>query len=474
MYRKKAHLHFVGIGGIGMSGIATILKYQGYRISGCDIDVEQKSIQELRSIGCIIHEGHNTEYCNDSSIDVLVYSSAVKASSPEIIAAQDRGTPTIPRALMLAELMRTKYSVAIAGSHGKTTTTSMISHILIEAHTDPTVIIGGHLKNISTHARLGSGDFLVAESDESDRSFLYLHATLAIVTNIDLEHLETYRDLDDVKDTFKQFLSNLPFYGKAIVCVDDPNVRSILPLPHIKTIKYGLDDQAEYADIFASHIQLYADYSSFIVNHKTEKTVLGPVTVSMPGRHNILNALAAITLALELGITFEIAAAALQTFKGVDRRFSYKGLFNGAEIFDDYGHHPQEIFNTLQVARKRTKNKLTVIFQPHRYSRTHKLWDQFVDMFTSCPIDNLIITDIYPASEAPIPGVTAEKLVQAIQQKNPSFSVKYAPYDSSFDAIQQELNGCIADQDLILLQGAGKINKLADSLAKSNDQEAPL
>ncbi len=466
MYRKKAHLHFVGIGGIGMSGIAKILKYQGYLISGCDLDMEQKSVEELREIGCSISQGHNTAACNDSSIDVLVYSSAVKSSSPEISAAQARGIPTIPRALMLAELMRTKYSIAIAGSHGKTTTTSMISHILIEAHLDPTVIIGGHLKNISAHARLGKGDFLVAESDESDRSFLYLHATLAVVTNIDLEHLETYKDLDDIKETFKRFLNNLPFYGKAILCVDDPQVRAILPLPHIKTIKYGLEDQVELADIFARDVRLEVDHSTFTVYRKGHDKPLGSMNVSMPGRHNVLNALAATTLSLELGIDFETIAQALQGFKGVDRRFSYKGTFKGAEIFDDYGHHPLEIFNTLQVARKRAQKKLTVVFQPHRYTRTHKLWQQFVDMFVSCPIDHLIITDIYPASEAAIPEVTAENLVRAIQQRNPRFTVTYAPYDASFDAIKKELVHRVDTKDLVLLQGAGKVNKLADTLAE--------
>src|SRR5579859_4287248 len=216
MYRKKVHIHFVGIGGIGMSGIAKILKYQGYQISGCDTDTDQKSVEELSSLGCQISAGHNTPLCNDPLIDVLVYSSMIKSSSQEIVAAQERGIPTIPRALMLAELMRTKFSIAIAGSHGKTTTTSMISHLLIEALMDPTIIIGGHLKNISAHARLGKGDFLVAEADESDRSFLYLQATLAVVTNINLEHLDTYTDLDDIKETFKRFLNNLPFYGKAI------------------------------------------------------------------------------------------------------------------------------------------------------------------------------------------------------------------------------------------------------------------
>src|SRR5579872_3677738 len=418
VYNKKAHIHFVGIGGIGMSGIATILKYQGYDISGCDADLDQQSVRNLRALGCTVHQGNNTPGCNDGSIDILVYSSAIKSQNPEILAAQERGIPTIPRALMLAELMRTKYSIAIAGSHGKTTTTSLVSHILMEARKDPTIIIGGHLKSISTNARLGEGDFLVAETDESDRSLLHLQATIAVVTNIDLEHLETYKDIDDIKDTFKQFLNNLPFYGKAIMCIDDANVRSLLPLPHIKTIKYGLDASA---DFYATNINLEGDHSTFTVWHKAH--CLGPVTFSMPGRHNVLNSLAATAVALDLEIPFATIAAALKSFKGVERRFSYRGEFKGAEIFDDYGHHPNEILNTLLVARKRSKQRLIVVFQPHRFTRTDKLWHDFVATFATSHVDKLLVTDIYPASEQPIPGITSENLVKAVEQSNPSISV---------------------------------------------------
>lgn len=465
MYRKKAHVHFMGIGGIGMSGIAKILAYQGYTVSGCDLDMEQKSIEELVSLGVCISHGHASDICSSPGIDVLVYSSAVRTNNPEIAQAQARGIPTIPRALMLAELMRTKYSIGIAGSHGKTTTTSLISHILIENLFDPTVIIGGHLKNISSHARLGKGDFLVAETDESDRSFLYLHATLAVVTNIDLEHLETYTDIEDIKQSFKHFLNNLPFYGKAILCVDDPHVRSLLPLPHIKTIKYGLDDTA---DIYAQTMDLQATHSEVCVFHKQQDAVLGTVHIPMPGRHNVLNALAAITLSLELGLSFRAIAQAIETFKGVDRRFSYKGTYQGAEIFDDYGHHPIEIYNTMLVARKRAKNKLVMVFQPHRYTRTHKLWQQFIDLLASDTIDHLIITDIYPASEMPIADVTAENMVKAIKQQNPHASVSYAPYEPTFAAIKKRVHAASGTDDLILLQGAGKINKLADILIQEN------
>ncbi len=460
-YKKMPHIHFVGIGGIGMSGIATILKHQGYIISGCDLDMDQASIKQLRALGCTVHQGNNTPGCHDDSIDILVYSSAVKQNNPEIVAAQQRGIPTIPRALMLAELMRTKHSIAIAGAHGKTTTTSLISHILIEANMDPTVIIGGHLKNISTNARLGSGTFLIAEADESDRSFLQLQATLAIVTNIDLEHLETYTDLEDIKNTFKQFLNNLPFYGKAIVCIDDANVRSILPMPHVKTIRYGLTLDA---DIYATDVELNADHSTFTVWNGQEK--LGQALINMPGRHNVLNSLAAISLAHDLEIPFETIAHALRSFKGIERRFSHKGTYKGADIFDDYGHHPQEIMNALLVAKNRTKRKLTVVFQPHRYTRTNKLWNNFVETFANSSIDNLIITDIYPASEAPIENVTSKRLVEEIQQKNPALAVQYIPFSDDFEEIKKEVEKMIDKDDLLLLQGAGKINKLADKIAE--------
>ncbi len=462
-YKKMPHIHFVGIGGIGMSGIATILKHQGYTISGCDLDMDQQSIKNLLTLGCTIHQGNNSPGCHDDSIDILVYSSAVKQDNPEIVAAQQRGIPTIPRALMLAELMRTKHSIAIAGAHGKTTTTSLISHILIEANMDPTVIIGGHLKNISTNARLGSGTFLIAEADESDRSFLQLQATLAIVTNIDLEHLETYRDLDDIKNTFIQFLNNLPFYGKAIVCIDDANVRSILPIPHLKTIKYGVTPDA---DIYATDVDLQADRSIFTVWNAQEKEPLGVVLINMPGRHNVLNSLAAIALANDLEIPFGTIASAIKSFRGIERRFSYKGQFRGADIFDDYGHHPQEILNTLIVAKNHTKGKLTVVFQPHRYTRTCKLWNNFLDLFANSKIDNLIITDIYPASEAPIENITSARFVQELHQKNPALAVSYIPFSDDFDQIKTAVEKLIGNGDLLLLQGAGKINKLADKISE--------
>jgi len=462
MYKKKAHLHFVGIGGIGMSGIAKILKFQGYKISGCDCDLAQKSIEDLKNIGCDIYKGNNTAKCLDDNIDILIYSSAIKNDNPEIISAQRRGIPIIPRALMLAELMRNKYSIAIAGAHGKTTTTSLISHILIESKMDPTVIIGGHLKNISTNALLGGGDFLVAEACESDRLLEKLHATFAIITNIDLEHLETYRDINDIKNTFNIFLNNLPFYGKAFLCTDDPNIQSLLPIPHLKTIKYGLDKTL--ADIYAEDIRINPNNSTFTVIKKSEKNALGTLSVNMPGKHNIQNCLAAIAVALDLEIPFKTISQAIQNFRGIERRFCYKGTYMGAEIFDDYGHHPKEIENTLIVAKRRTKGKLTVVFQPHRYTRTDKLWEQFVDTFIESDIDQLIVTDIYPASEPPIPGITSKNLVQSILQKKPFFPVAYAPYDENFTSVNRLLRNSIKANDLILSLGAGKITDLSKKL----------
>ncbi|MFA6065575.1 MAG: UDP-N-acetylmuramate--L-alanine ligase [Candidatus Babeliaceae bacterium] len=462
MYNKKAHIHFIGIGGIGMSGIATILHYQGYTISGCDLDLEQKSIENLRALGCQIYKGNNTAHCHDASINILVYSSAIKPHDPEIVAAQQRGIPTISRALMLAELMRTKYSIAIAGAHGKTTTTSLISHILIEAHKDPTVIIGGHLKNISTNARFGKGDFLVAEADESDKSFLHLYPTLAVVTNIDLEHLDVYTDLADIQKAFLHFLSNIPFYGKAIVCYDDSNLQKILPLPHIKTVSYGLNPAA---DIYATDIVLEKDYSTFSVWLKNNNQALGTITLAMPGKHNILNALAALAITRDIGIPFNEIAHALANFKGIERRFSHKGTsYHGAEIFDDYGHHPTEIYNTLLVARKKAHNKLIVVFQPHRYTRTQALWKDFLQVFATSSIDHLIITDIYAASESPIDTITSQRLVEELRSCNPTCTVSYEPLEDAFVSIKNNVDAVMHEGDLLLLLGAGKVNKLAHYL----------
>ncbi len=456
MYKKTTHIHFMGIGGIGMSAIAKILRLQGYRVSGCDLDMNQKSIKQLKEIGCEITNAHDTALCKDLSIDILVYSSAIKQTHPEIIRARERHIPVIQRATMLAELMRTKHSIAIAGAHGKTTTTSMISHILMQTELDPTVIIGGHLKNIGTNAYLGKGDFIVAEADESDRSFLNFNPTLAVITNIDLEHLDTYKDLDDIIATFKQFLNNIPFYGKAILCIDDPVIRSILPsLSHLNIITYGL---CEDADINGSNIILERTFGEFTV--KAYNKLCGIAKLQLTGQYNIQNALGAIAVMHELDIPFTTTREALATFQGVERRFSLHGTYRGAEIFDDYAHHPKEIASVLKVARQRAEKRLIVVFQPHRFSRTHHLWNQFIETFLSYQIDELIITDIFPASEQPIEGVTSNALVQSLQSKNRAFNSCYIPFDEDFENIILHLNKIIQAGDLILLLGAGKIYQI--------------
>jgi UDP-N-acetylmuramate--alanine ligase len=463
MYQKK-HIHFIGIGGIGMSGIAKVLKQQGYDISGCDKNIHQKSIYDLQALGCMIHEGNNTPSCINNQTDIVVYSSAIQPHNPEVVLAQKKGIPTIARALMLAEIMRTKYSIAIAGSHGKTTTTSLVSHIFLEAHKDPTVIIGGHLQSLSSNAQSGSGDFIIAEADESDRSLTHLHPTIAVLTNIDFEHVDTYKDIDDIVVTFKQFLNNIPFYGKAIVCADDPHIQKLLPeLTHIKTIRYGLHNDT--SSIYAQKISLEKDRSVMTIYNAETDTTYEDIIVNIPGKHNALNALAAFSIALYSDIDPYHIKKGLETFKGVDRRFTYKGTYKKADVFDDYGHHPTEIYNTLITALNRCNNKLHVVFQPHKYSRTQHLWRDFVHVFAYASIDNLIITDIYPAHEKPIPGITSSHLVEEILFKNPACNVTYVSYDESFLDIITHINDRVQPNDLILTLGAGKITLLSKKIS---------
>ncbi len=470
MYKKREHIHFMGIGGIGMSGIAEIVKLQGYTVSGCDSSSEGKSISHLQNIGCTVFQNHNA--CHVDNADVLVYSSAIKKDHPEIVAALERAIPVIPRALMLAELMRTKYSVAVTGAHGKTTTTSLISHIMIEAQKNPTVIVGGVLKNIDSNAQLGDSNLLIAEADESDRSFLYLNPTMAVVTNIDNEHLETYSGLDDIKKTFQDFLARLPFYGKAIVCIDDPNIQAILPLPHVCTVKYGLNSNA---DIMGNIVSLGTMQSVFdVFRNKDSKGFalatplhLGRVTLNIPGDHNVLNALAALSLCLEFDIPFATIAKALETFFGVERRFEFKGTFKGTEVFDDYGHHPTEIEKTLAVAQRRTNagGRLHVIFQPHRYTRTEKLWREFVELFASAKnrfsVATLIVANIHPASEEPIPNITSLRLTEAIKKMNPELTIMH--YEN-FGQIIEAIEKIAQPNDLVLTIGAGKINQVGSEI----------
>jgi UDP-N-acetylmuramate--alanine ligase len=465
MYTKNYHFHFMGIGGIGMSGLAKILAQQGYMVTGCDLSCDEKNVSELKKLGVKLCKGHLQELCADDTINTLVYSSAIKLNHPEIIAAQKRQIPVVARAEILAELMKSKYSIAVAGSHGKTTTSSLLSHILFDAKVDPTIIVGGHIKNIHSNAHSGSSKILVAEADESDRSFLLLHPTISIITNIDLEHLETYKDLDDIKKTFLEFIDKLPFYGKTILCIDDATNRSLLPLITNKYTTYGLTTDAE---LHAINVSLEASQSTFtVINNQKE---LGEINLPIAGRHNVLNSLAAISAALEMGLTFDQIKNAIITFQGVERRFMHHGTWRGAEIFDDYGHHPKEIESTLLVARKRALHKLHVVFQPHRYSRTQHLWNDFIKAFIDSNIDSLTITDIYAASEDPVEGITAQELAHAIQKSNPPFSVTYKPMDDQFQSIFSDLEIKSNEKDLILLLGAGKINQLASILIK---KEAP-
>ncbi|MDP3788256.1 MAG: UDP-N-acetylmuramate--L-alanine ligase [Candidatus Chromulinivorax sp.] len=460
---KQQHFHFVGINGIGMSGIAKILHKKGYIISGCDLSCDHANIQELVDADCKISSQHNSALCNDDSITTIVYSSDVPYNSPELVNARNKGIATIQRAAALAEIMQSKYSIGVAGSHGKTTTTSMIAHIFIEAQTDPTIIVGGIMHNINNNARYGQGDYLIAETDESDRSHLLLPVTVGVLTSVDFEHANVYKNLDEVVAVFTQFLNQIPHHGKAIVCVDDDNISNMSPIFYLKVITYGTK---KFADIQPINIQLHPDSSSFDIFDSRTQTVLGSININMPSIYNVLNATAAITTALEQAIPFSVIAQALASFQGVDRRFSYKGTMQSpsAEIFDDYGHHPTEIYHSLITARRKTKNKLIVVFQPQRYTRTFHLWDEFVRVFQTADIDHLIITDIYTANEPAIQNVTSQRLAQEIRNSNPSYQVHYVPFQADLGDIRKNVLNITDDDDLILLLGAGKVNKLAEKL----------
>lgn len=470
MYNKKLHIHFVGIGGIGMSGIAHILVQQGYTVSGSDLSISTPILEKLRTLGCTIFVGHDA--ANVKNADVIVYSSDVKQSNPEIQAALLKDRPVIPRALMLAELMRTKYSVAVSGSHGKTTTTSLISHLFLQAKRDPTILIGGVLKNISSHAQLGTSDVLIAEADESDRSFLLLNPTTAIVTNIDREHLNTYKDLDDIKQAFNDFLSRLPFYGKGIICIDDENIRSILPLQHIQLIKYGLSNDADIRgeivslDPFTSTVDIYITHHCarlWNITCTEKEILLGRVIIGIPGIHNVQNGLAAIALCLEYGLSFEEIQNGLKTFSGVGRRFEKKGTFQGATVFDDYGHHPTEILHTIDVAKKHVLpgGRLIVFFEPHRYSRTKSLWPDFIQVLRRLPADMICITNIYGSIEAPIENITSKQLVKEINNMPTYGKVLHIP---TYDDVQYYIKKHAQQNDVIISLGAGKMYTTIEQL----------
>ncbi len=453
MFRKYQHVHFVGIGGSGMSGIAEVLLNLGYRVSGSDLR-RSPLTERLVARGARVAEGHAAE--NVAEAHVVVTSTAVRRDNPEVVEARRRGIPVIPRAEMLAELMRLKYGVAIAGSHGKTTTTSMVALVLDRGGLDPTVVVGGRLGVLGSGARLGKGDFMVAEADESDRSFLKLTPTIAVVTNIDREHLDTYRDLADVQDAFTGFLNKVPFYGACVLCLDDPPVQDVLPRIERRVISYGLSPQAR---VSARDVALGPKGSSFAV--AVEDRSLGPITLAVPGAHNVANALAAVAVGLDLEIEFSAIRAALESFTGVDRRFQVRGEAGGILVIDDYGHHPTEIRATLDTLRRRAGSRRTVVlFQPHRYTRTQALWDEFCRAFLQS--DVLLLTDIYPASEEPIPGVTAEALAQAIGERGH----RQVAWVGDLKAAAERLAEETREGDVVLTLGAGSVWTAGEELLR--------
>jgi UDP-N-acetylmuramate--alanine ligase len=454
IFGKVKHIHFVGIGGIGMSGIAELLLNLGYHISGSDLRRTEVT-EHLSDIGGRIFLGHGPQNINGA--DVVVFSSAVKGDNTEIVEAGERSIPVIPRAEMLAQLMRLKYGVAVAGAHGKTTTTNMIGSILTKGGLDPTVIIGGRLNQWGgSNARLGSSDFLVAEADESDGSFLALSPSMAVITNIDYEHIDFYRSMDNLRKTFVDFINKVPFFGRAILCLDDKEVQGLIPKLTKSYLTYGLSPQS---DIRASEIEKEGLNTSFDVIFKD--TLMGKINICIPGDHNVLNALAAVAVGLELDIDFEYIKEGLKGLGGLRRRFEIKDERGGIIFLDDYGHHPTEIVATITTAKECWPDRrLVLIFQPHRYTRTKALWDKFVIAFNQA--DFLIITPIYGAGEEPIPGVDSRSLYQGIKDHGHR-AVNFCPYKK--DVISLLLDE-VRPGDLVLTLGAGDINLVGTELLK--------
>jgi UDP-N-acetylmuramate--alanine ligase len=454
MYRigKIRRVHFVGIGGIGMSGIAEVLLNLGYEISGSDVK-ESEVTRRLSSLGCAVSYGHSK--ANLREADVVVISSAVRRDNPEIEAAEEKLIPVIPRAEMLAELMRMKIGIAIAGTHGKTTTTSLISTILAAGGLDPTVVIGGRLNSIGSNARLGQGDFLVAEADESDGSFLKLMPTIAVVTNIDPEHLDYYKGIDEIKEAFLGFVHKIPFFGLAVLCLDHPNVQSLIPKLKKRFVTYGLTAQA---DIQAKEIVFDGVSTSFDLVYR--KAEIGRMRLQMPGLHNVYNALAAAATAFEVDIPFPVVRDALGEFSGIQRRFQIKGERKGVLIVDDYGHHPVEIMATLKAARRGWERRIVAVFQPHRYTRTQTLFKEFLSAFYDA--DLLIVTDIYSAGEDPIEGVAAKSLFEGIRD----YGHKDVLYIKGKTEIVDHLLGVVRPGDLVITMGAGDIWQVSEELVR--------
>jgi UDP-N-acetylmuramate--alanine ligase len=453
---RTRRIHFVGIGGIGMSGIAELLANLGYAVSGSDVKRSNVTARLEEMCGITVFEGHATSNVGDA--EVVVVSSAVRPTNPEIIEAQRRGIPVIPRAEMLAELMRLRFSIAVAGSHGKTTTTSMIAFVLERAGLDPTAVIGGRLHALGGNARLGQGQYMVAEADESDRSFLMLSPAIAVMTNIDYEHMEAYHGFEELQQAFVDFANKVPFYGSVVACVDDAAVEAIVPRLKRRVVTYGLANPA--AHFAGDEVQVGSFGARCVVHGRldSERVLLGELELAVPGRHNLQNALAAVAVADRVGIDFGTAAAALREFHGAERRFQRHGEFGGVLIVDDYGHHPTEIAAVLSAARAALGRRLVVAFQPHRYSRTQQLMEAFGPALKEA--DEIVLTDIYAASEDPIPGVTVEALADAIRRGS-GRTVRLA---KQLDEVVPELMRVVKKGDAVILLGAGSIGTVPQSL----------
>ncbi len=465
MFAKIQRIHFVGIGGIGMSGIAEVLLNLGYKVSGSDLK-KSAVTERLAGLGAAVFEGHRAE--NIFGAEVVVTSSAIATENPEVTEAHKLHIPVIQRAEMLAELMRLKYGIAIAGMHGKTTTTSMVAAVLAAGGLDPTVVVGGRVDAMGSNARLGKSQYLVAEADESDRSFLKLSPILSVVTNIDREHMDCYRNMRDVKKTFLDFMDRVPFYGMIVACNDDPLLRRLLPEVQRRTVTYGTKRGSDFwikLSESAGKDQNPPPLNRFRVSYR--KQDLGEFTLHVPGVHNVLNATAAIAVGVGLDVGVEAIRTALDQFRGVDRRFQLRGRAAGVSVIDDYGHHPTEIKATLAAARQCDFGRIHVIFQPHRYTRTRDLMEEFSTAFADA--DSLFVLDIYAASEKPIEGITGEILAQRIAEKSGK-NVQYA--SSAADAVTAAAQAA-RDGDMILTLGAGSISQFGPMiLDKLKEREA--
>jgi UDP-N-acetylmuramate--alanine ligase len=454
MFSSIKKIHFVGIGGIGMSGIAEILLDQGFRVSGSD-RAGSDNTERMQELGAEVFIGHTASNLG-ADVDVLVYSSAVPPDNPELVEARQRKIPVIRRAEMLAEVMRLKYGIGIAGTHGKTTTTSMVSLVLMEGGVDPTVIVGGRLRGLAgSNARLGKGDFIVVEADEYDRSFLSITPTIAVLTTLETDHLDCYRDLEDIKSAFIQFAGKVPFYGFVVLCLDEPALQDIMPKIKKKMITYGLTGQSDLQAVDIAHRQ---NTSTFTVLRHGEE--LGAVTIQIPGNHNVLNALAAITVGLELGVSFEQVKAGIEKFTGVFRRWEVKGEAGGVTVIDDYAHHPTEIKATLAGAKAGWRRRVVCVFQPHLYSRTRDFYDEFGRAFFNA--DVLVLTDVYPAREEPIQGVSGELIANAARE----FGHKQVHYVPAKADVPEYLSSIVKPGDMVITMGAGDIWKFGEAYLK--------